>query len=426
MNANLTTMRSAPEGYFNVRYGKPEYTSWMDESMSWKETCYIGDWSFLWERRFKGPDALKLLSAISVNSFAKFDIGQAKHVVHCDKSGKVIHEGILSRVDDEDFILFGRGGFWADYRLRKGKYNAISEPVDLFNFQVSGPNAVAVVEKAAGESVRNIGFMRFRKIRIDGHEIWALRQGMAGEIGFELQGPIKHRDDVYAAILNAGTQYGIRRLGARVATINHLEACFPTIVSDYLPAIFDDDMAEYLAEFDAAMPRFASTFNIAGSFEADDVSAWYRSPVELGWTKNIKFDHDFIGRNALEEEVANPKRTMRTLVWNSDDVVDVYASLFKKGKAYQFMDIPRDQRGFMYADKVISDGKTVGVATSRGYSYYFREMISLCTIDLSHSEIGTEVAVVWGEPGEPQKEIRAKVAPAPYKKDNRRLDLSTL
>lgn len=426
MNANLATMRSAPEGYFNVRYGKPEYTSWMDESMSWKETCYIGDWSFLWERRFKGPDALKLLSAISVNSFAKFDIGQAKHVIHCDKSGKVIHEGILSRVDDEDFILFGRGGFWADYRLRKGKYNAISEPVDLFNFQVSGPNAVAVVEKAAGESVRNIGFMRFRKIRIDGHEIWALRQGMAGEIGFELQGPIKHRDDVYAAILNAGTQYGIRRLGARVATINHLEACFPTIVSDYLPAIFDDDMAEYLAEFDAAMPHFASTFNIAGSFEADDVSAWYRSPVELGWTKNIKFDHDFIGRSALEDEVANPKRTMRTLVWNSDDVVEVYASLFKKGKAYQFMDIPRDQRGFMYADKVISDGKTVGVATSRGYSYYFREMISLCTIDLSHSEIGTEVAVVWGEPGEPQKEIRANVAPAPYKKDNRRLDLSTL
>ena len=90
------------------------------------------------------------------------------------------------------------------------------------------------------------------------------------------------------------------------------------------------------------------------------------------------------------------------------------------------MDIPRDQRGFMYADKVISNGKLVGVATSRGYSYYFREMISLCTIDLSHSGIGTEVVVVWGEPGEPQKEIRAKVAPAPYKKDNRRLDLATL
>jgi vanillate/3-O-methylgallate O-demethylase len=51
-------------------------------------------------------------------------------------------------------------------------------------------------------------------------------------------------------------------------------------------------------------------------------------------------------------------------------------------------------------------------------------MLSLCTIDVGHSEIGSEVVVVWGEPGRRQKHIRAKVAPAPYKKDNRRADLS--
>ncbi|MDP6175621.1 MAG: hypothetical protein QGF09_15760 [Rhodospirillales bacterium] len=55
-------------------------------------------------------------------------------------------------------------------------------------------------------------------------------------------------------------------------------------------------------------------------------------------------------------------------------------------------------------------------ATSRGYSYYFREMISLCTIDMAYSEIGTEVTVIWGEPAGPQKKIRAKAAPAPYKR----------
>src|SRR5918993_2133220 len=88
-------------------YQEPyEYTDWIDESMSWKETCYIGDWSFLWERRFKGPDALKLFSDISVNSFAKFDIGQSKHVIHTNKDGKVIHEGILSRLDNDEFMLF--------------------------------------------------------------------------------------------------------------------------------------------------------------------------------------------------------------------------------------------------------------------------------------------------------------------------------
>jgi vanillate/3-O-methylgallate O-demethylase len=80
----------------------------------------------------------------------------------------------------------------------------------------------------------------------------------------------------------------------------------------------------------------------------------------------------------------------------------------------------------MYADKVTLRGRPVGVATSRGYSYYFRQMLSLCVIDVDCSEVGTEVAVIWGEPGEPQKEIRALVAAAPYKKDNRRIDLRNL
>jgi vanillate/3-O-methylgallate O-demethylase len=90
------------------------------------------------------------------------------------------------------------------------------------------------------------------------------------------------------------------------------------------------------------------------------------------------------------------------------------------------MEIPRDQRGFMYADKVLANDKLIGVATSRGYSYYFRQMLSLCVIDVEWSNPGTEVKVIWGEPGEPQKEIRALVAAAPYKKDNRKIDVTSL
>ena len=426
MSISVADLRRTPEGYFTVRWGQPEYTDWIDESMSWKETCYIGDWSFLWERRFRGRDALRLFSDLTVNSFANFAIGQAKHAIHCNADGKVIHEGIVSRLGEDEFMLFGRGGFWVDYKLRHGRYDAVSEPDDWFNFQVSGPNSLYVVEKAAGERIRDIAYMRFRTIHIAGREVVALRQGVAGELGYELQGPAQYAREVYDAIVTAGQDFGIRRLGGRTAFINHLEACFPTIVTDYLPAIFDDDMAEYLAEFKAAMPAYAATFSIAGSFESDHFGAWYRSPVELGWTKNIKFDHNFIGREALEEEVARPRRIMRTLVWNPDDVVDVYASLYRAGKPFHYMEIPRDQRGFMYADRVIGNDQLVGVATSRGYSYYFRQMLSLCVIDVSWSNPGTEVKIIWGEPGEPQKEIRAQVATAPYKKDKRRIDVTRI
>lgn len=412
--------RKTPEGYFTSRWGHPEYTDWLDESMSWKNNCYIGDWSFLWQRRYRGADVLKLFSDTSINSFVKFDLMQSKHVTHCNRDGKVIHEGILSRWGEDDYMLFGRGGFLMDFHLRKGGYNVSSEVVEGFKFQVAGPNAAALIQKLTGVSLADIKFMHSQVVTIAGHQVHALRQGMSGEPGVELQGAAGHSAEVYEAVLRAGEEFGIRKLGGRAAFINHLEACFPTIVTDYLPAIFSEDMADYRTEFEASLPAFASTFNVAGSFEAEDISAWYRSPVELGWGRNIKFDHDFIGREALEKEVANPRRIIRTLVWNADDVMKVSASLFQKGEHYAFMEMPRDQRGFMYADKVLLNGREVGVSTSRGYSYFFREMLSLCTLDIAHAEVGTEVTVIWGNPGEPQLPIRAVVQPAPYKTDNRR------
>ena len=73
-----------------------------------------------------------------------------------------------------------------------------------------------------------------------------------------------------------------------------------------------------------------------------------------------------------------------------------------------------------------AERRAVGVATSRGYSYWFREMLSLCMIDVAHSEIGTEVTWCGASPAGRRRRSARQVAPAPYKQDNRRVDLSTL
>jgi vanillate/3-O-methylgallate O-demethylase len=430
MSVSVDDLRRTPEGYFTSRFGLPEYTDWLDESLSWKRTCYIGDWSFLWERRFRGPDALLLFSDISVNSFARFDVGQAKHVIHCDDDGKIIHEGILSRLGDDELMLFGRGCFWADYKLRHGDYDAESEPDDWFNFQVSGPTALHTVERAAGRRLRDIAFMRFGEIEIAGHSVMALRQGMAGELGYELQGPREQADAVYAAVLEAGQEFGIRRLGGRVAAINHLEACFPTIATDYLPAIYGDAMAEYRAEFDAAMPAYANTFSVAGTFESDDVGGWYRSPVELGWGNRIKLDHDFIGRDALEQMADGEHRTKVTLVWDKDDVMRIQRSLLEEEIPYKYLDLPVAHYSFQHTDQVLDGDRLVGVATYTGYTVNEPDILSLAIVDASHAEPGTEVSIVWGEPDggsrKPHVELHrqitvgATVAPAPYAQAVRR------
>ena len=49
----------------------------------------------------------------------------------------------------------------------------------------------------------------------------------------------------------------------------------------------------------------------------------------------MKFDDDFVGRAALEAEVANPTRTAVTLRWGPEDAVDIYASPLEPGEAYR-------------------------------------------------------------------------------------------
>ncbi len=407
-----------------------EYTGWVDESLSWKNGCYIGDWSPLAKFHVKGSDALQLFSDISVNSFSRCDIGHAKHLSLCNGAGKLMGEGILMRLADDEFLFTsGPGVPWVTYMHEQGGYRARATQLGMSQFitQVQGPQSLHLLEQVTGESLRDIGFMRFRKSRIGAMEFIVLRQGMAGELGYELHGSSEHGLAIYQTLLDAGRGFGIRRLGGRTKMVNHVEACFPTPSVDYIPALYSNDQKAY---FDWCGGRFRSMVNTrpstAGSLVFDDLATLYRSPVELGWEKSIKFDHDFVGRGALEEEVAHPRRKMVTLVWDSEDVIDVFASLFRSGEPFDPMEMPRDLLGCMCVDDVLRDGRSVGASTSRCYSHFFRQMLSLCTIDAHSSEPGTKVAVVWGAPRGPQKRVRATVAPAPYKRDNRRVDVANL
>jgi glycine cleavage system aminomethyltransferase T len=151
-----------------------------------------------------------------------------------------------------------------------------------------------------------------------------------------------------------------------------------------------------------------------------DLRLRYRNPVELGWASVIKFDHDFVGRAALEKEVAHPRRKMVTLVWNPEDILDVHASQFQTGEPYLPMDAPSqiyftegDSRRY-WGDQVLKDGKLAGISSGRAYSCYYRQMISLCSIEVEQGNLGNEVIVLWGNPGTRQKEIRATVSRFPY------------
>ena len=64
------------------------------------------------------------------------------------------------------------------------------------------------------------------------------------------------------------------------------------------------------------------------------------SPYALGYGPFIKFDHDFIGREALEkmqEQAAAKESDVRLEL---EDVLKVIASMFEPGDIYKYIDLP--------------------------------------------------------------------------------------
>ena len=190
-----------------------------------------------------------------------------------------------------------------------------------------------------------------------------------------------------------------------------------------MPAIYvGDEMKAYRQWLSAK--SYEAMASLGGSFYSDDITDYYLTPYDLGYGPFVKFDHDFVGRAALEKIADKPKRKKVTLVWNGDDIARAFGSLFHAGgDITKYIDLPLANYATLPYDKVLKDGKTVGLSTYTGYTYNERAMVSLAMVDVEHSEPGTEVTLVWGEEGRGsskptverhvQTEIRATVAPVP-------------
>ena len=64
---------------------------------------------------------------------------------------------------------------------------------ELYRFQVQGPTALEVLEKANGGSLPEIKFFNMGELTIGGHKVRALHHGMSGVPGMELWGPWDER-----------------------------------------------------------------------------------------------------------------------------------------------------------------------------------------------------------------------------------------
>ncbi|GIF23710.1 glycine cleavage system aminomethyltransferase T [Actinoplanes tereljensis] len=396
------------------------YTDWADETAAHVTSCYLGDWTPLNKILIRGPQALAFLSTLSPANLSDFALGQIKHHVQLDDNGFVASEGVLCRLGEEEFLYTAGSGDWLAWQFSKGTWNAEISDIspDRFIFGVQGPQSLHVLEKATGQSLRDIAFNHSRPAELDGIPLRVLRTGISGELGYELHGAAEHASTIWSAVAEAGAGFGLRLLGFGSQSVQHIEAGIATNGLDYMPA----------AGITPGAPTQFRHRPIGGSFVPAAFTDYFRKPGELGWgPRKAVPAHDFIGRDAFAADLAaahaGELRTLAGLRWNDDDVTAVFASLFGASPAEQ-MQLPRFNGPAF--DQILVDGQQAGVSTGRAMSINVHGTISLGVIAPRYATPGTEVTILWGRPGTPQREIRATVTTLPFKPDHRRTDVTHL
>ena len=405
---------------WNPEVVQPEYAGWRQEQAAWHDGVAIMDVSHhMFDTFIEGPDATRLLEAVSANNFRTFALGQAKQLVPVTREGNIVTDGILMREGEQKYTLSGvpAAQNWVKYHGEKGGYDVSfttdpssafrngGDPV-LFRYQIQGPLARGLVERAFGGPLPETKFFHSAPVSLDGRDFRALRHGMAGQAGFEFIGPWRHAAAVKDALLRAGEPFGLVHVGAWAYTTASVESGW---IPSPVPGIYTDpELAGYR--------RWVGLFGIegqrplGGSFFSENIEDYYCTPYELGYGRLISFEHDFIGRDALAKAKADVRREKVTLAFDNDDVRRAMG----------------DDPGFVlsYSRQRIEAGSgLVGMTYHTASIDPADVVLSLALVDKEHARPGTELTVVWGEhpgPGTaPDADlgfprIRATVHPVPF------------
>jgi vanillate/3-O-methylgallate O-demethylase len=434
----VNMLRNSQLGAYVYPVVASEFSNWRSEQWAWQHSAVLFDQTHHMVNLYlRGKDALKLLSDTAINSMQGFTPNKAKQYVPTTPYGHVIGDGIIFYLAEEEFVYVGRApaSNWLRFHAATGGYDVKAELDDrspmrpmgkpvtrsVWRFQIQGPKAWAIIEKLNGGPLEQLKFFNMSTMRIAGKTVRTLRHGMSGAPGLEIWGPYGQQEEIRAAVLEAGREFGMVPCGGRAYPSNTLESGW---IPSPLPAIYTGEKLKPYRQWLGA-DSYEATGSIGGSFVSDNIEDYYLNPYEMGYGSFARFDHPFHGREALERLTPEAQRKKVTLAWNPQDVTKIIASLFNPdGEQYKFFDVPLANYASSNYDRVIdADGKTVGLSMFTGYSYNEKQALSLAAVR-PDIPLGTELRVVWGEENggtrkttvEPHRqiEVRAIVSPAPY------------
>jgi aminomethyltransferase len=351
-----------------------------------REAAALIDVSPLYKYRVSGPGAPALVDRVITRDASKLGVGQVWYTPWCDEHGKVIDDGTVHRLADDEY-------FWtaADPQLRWLTLNArgldvaiddVTESIAALALQ--GPFARAVLEEATEEPFAELRYFRRRPSTLRSRRktipIEVSRTGYTGDLGYELWIPAERAAEAWDFVAAAGRGYGVRPAGMLALDVVRLEAGLVLLEVDYTSARHALNPEQNYSPYELAMGRLVD--------------------LDAG---------DFVGRLALQREQARggpPRRLVGVqLEWGG-----IEQSFSRQGLPPAIS--PSIDRSPVPVFAPRGD-RQVGKVTSHGWSPILKQAIGLAFVPPAYEAPGTKLAVEWTVEGH-RGRVNATVVPLPF------------
>ena len=315
------------------------------------------DISPLFKYHVSGPDATRLVDRIITRDAQRMSVGQVWYTPWCDEQGKVIDDGTVARLSEQEYRWTA-----ADPSLRWFRQNAAGLEVEVEDISegiaalaLQGPTSAQILRAAAAADIDSLRYFRVTSGHIGGVPVDISRTGYTGDLGYEIWMPCGSALDVWDTLMREGRPYDIKPAGMLALDVARVEAGLLLIDVDF-----------------------------HSSRKALITSQMY-TPFEMGLGRLVSLDKAmFIGRSALADEARRgPARTVVGLEvdWSAVEALYERFSLAPVAPA----------AASRVAVPVMRDGQQIGRATTTAWSPTLKRLIALATIDAPFFTKGTRV-----------------------------------
>ena len=334
----------------------------------------------LFKYRVTGRDATRFVNRVIARDINKVSVGQVIYCCWCDPEGKVIDDGTVTRLGENDYRWTA-----ADPNLRWFRQNAVGMDVHIEEISeqtaalaLQGPTSAKLLHAVAEADIANMKYFRFTRGKIAGVPVDISRTGYTGDLGYEIWVPWDEATKVWDALMTRGRAFDVHPAGMIALDIARIEAGLILIEVDY----------------------FSSKLAL--------IESQKYSPSEIGLGRLVDLKKEnFVGREALlrEQKRGGAPRMLVGLELNWNEIEDLFDAV----------GMPPQIPGMAsrVAVPVYRGSRQVGKATSTTWSPTLKKMIALASVAREYSSNGTQLKMEMTVEAV-RHQVTAVVTPLPF------------